>query len=67
MNCAADTGDAEITKKKELVCPVAGRGQSAGVQERSGKACLCQGHVETEAQAEKGSQAPLQGTDVAGA
>lgn len=61
VNCAADTGKAEIIKKKEVVCPVVGRGRSAGVQEQSGKACLCQGHVETEAQAEGRLPGPTAG------
>lgn len=61
MDCAADAGTAEIIKKKEPVCPVVGRGRSAGVQERPGKACLCQGHVGTEAQAEGRLPGPTAG------
>lgn len=52
MNCGADTGNAWIKRKRGLVCPVEGRGQSTGVQEWSEEACLGQGHVETEARAE---------------
>lgn len=61
MNCVADTGSAQIKKKKELVRPVEGRGRSAGVQERPGKACLGQGHVGTEARAEGRLPGPAAG------